>query len=240
MSIGVRELAGRSAPREVVVLDAVEHDRAVAAISHLPLVVAARARRERSPGHRTTNGPSWPLAERLAARAGGRARPAWPAATRPWVPRSAVTNAPILASRIRDLQGVLDGWLAELERADGPDERALAERLGHGPARCSSAADDAASRSASSLCLASRCRGLRLVRLRTDGARGVRSAVEHAGTLRAAGPAMERDPRFKQIIPYLVLRDGPRWFLMQRTAAGGDERLSSPLFDRRRRPLNPA
>ena len=36
---------------------------------------------------------------------------------------------------------------------------------------------------------------------------------------------MERDPSFKQIIPYLVLRDGPRWFLMQRTAAGGDERL---------------
>jgi predicted NUDIX family phosphoesterase len=36
---------------------------------------------------------------------------------------------------------------------------------------------------------------------------------------------MERDPRFKQVIPYLVLRDGPRWFLMRRTKAGGDERL---------------
>ena len=36
---------------------------------------------------------------------------------------------------------------------------------------------------------------------------------------------VELDPAFKQIIPYLVLRDGSRYFLMQRTAAGGDERL---------------
>jgi predicted NUDIX family phosphoesterase len=36
---------------------------------------------------------------------------------------------------------------------------------------------------------------------------------------------MEHDPSFKQIIPYLVLRDGPRYFLMQRTTAGGDPRL---------------
>ena len=37
--------------------------------------------------------------------------------------------------------------------------------------------------------------------------------------------AMERDPRFKQVIPYLVLRDRGRYFLMRRTRAGGDERL---------------
>jgi predicted NUDIX family phosphoesterase len=37
--------------------------------------------------------------------------------------------------------------------------------------------------------------------------------------------AMERDPRFKQVIPYLVLRDRGRLFLMRRTRAGGDERL---------------
>jgi predicted NUDIX family phosphoesterase len=36
---------------------------------------------------------------------------------------------------------------------------------------------------------------------------------------------MEQDPSFKQIIPYLVLRDGERYFLMQRTNAGGDPRL---------------
>ena len=37
--------------------------------------------------------------------------------------------------------------------------------------------------------------------------------------------AMEADPSFKQIIPYLVLRDGERYFLMRRTRAGGDARL---------------
>jgi predicted NUDIX family phosphoesterase len=36
---------------------------------------------------------------------------------------------------------------------------------------------------------------------------------------------MERDPRFKQVIPYLVLRDRGRFFLMRRSRAGGDERL---------------
>jgi len=36
---------------------------------------------------------------------------------------------------------------------------------------------------------------------------------------------MERDPGFKQVIPYLVLRDGSRYYLMRRTRAGGDERL---------------
>ena len=36
---------------------------------------------------------------------------------------------------------------------------------------------------------------------------------------------MEADPGFKQVIPYLVLRDGERYFLMRRTRAGGDVRL---------------
>jgi predicted NUDIX family phosphoesterase len=36
---------------------------------------------------------------------------------------------------------------------------------------------------------------------------------------------MEQDPGFKQVIPYLVLRDGERYFLMRRTRAGGDARL---------------
>jgi predicted NUDIX family phosphoesterase len=36
---------------------------------------------------------------------------------------------------------------------------------------------------------------------------------------------LEVDPGWKQIVPYLVLRDGPRVFLMQRTRAGADARL---------------
>jgi predicted NUDIX family phosphoesterase len=38
-------------------------------------------------------------------------------------------------------------------------------------------------------------------------------------------PAAESDRGLKQIIPYLVLRDGERIFLMKRTRAGGDPRL---------------
>jgi predicted NUDIX family phosphoesterase len=36
---------------------------------------------------------------------------------------------------------------------------------------------------------------------------------------------VESDPRWKQVIPYLVVRDGPRYFLMQRTSGGADARL---------------
>ncbi len=36
---------------------------------------------------------------------------------------------------------------------------------------------------------------------------------------------MEQDPGWKQLIPYLVLRDGDRYFLMRRTKAGADARL---------------
>jgi predicted NUDIX family phosphoesterase len=61
---------------------------------------------------------------------------------------------------------------------------------------------------------------------------GVRTTDLHAtlDVIRSTGrfeprSAMEQDPGYKQVIPYLVLRDGPRWFLMRRTRAGGDARL---------------
>ena len=38
-------------------------------------------------------------------------------------------------------------------------------------------------------------------------------------------PLAEDDPTFKQLIPYVVVRDGPLVYLMERTAAGGDARL---------------
>jgi predicted NUDIX family phosphoesterase len=44
------------------------------------------------------------------------------------------------------------------------------------------------------------------------------------GAFRPRGE-LENDPSWKQIIPYLVVRDGPRYLLMRRTRAGGDERL---------------
>jgi predicted NUDIX family phosphoesterase len=60
--------------------------------------------------------------------------------------------------------------------------------------------------------------------LRTDSLDEFVAAVERGGRYESRSE-MERDPSFKQIIPYLVLRDETRYFLMQRTAAGGDERL---------------
>lgn len=65
-----------------------------------------------------------------------------------------------------------------------------------------------------------------------DGWHGIRSdGLEHivavvAGEARPHPRALaEADPTLKQVIPYLVLRDGARYFLMERTRAGGDPRL---------------
>ena len=60
--------------------------------------------------------------------------------------------------------------------------------------------------------------------VRTDGLDAFVAALERDGRYEPR-ELMERDPTFKQVIPYLVLRDGARYFLMQRTSAGGDARL---------------
>lgn len=60
--------------------------------------------------------------------------------------------------------------------------------------------------------------------LRTADLDAFVAAVERDGRYEPR-PAMEQDPSFKQVIPYLVLRDGERYFLMQRTTAGADARL---------------
>jgi predicted NUDIX family phosphoesterase len=60
--------------------------------------------------------------------------------------------------------------------------------------------------------------------VRRDGIDAALAVVRAQGVFRPRA-AMEADPAYKQIIPYLVLRDGPRWFLMRRTRAGGDARL---------------
>ncbi len=50
------------------------------------------------------------------------------------------------------------------------------------------------------------------------------AVIEREGRF-APRAAMETDPRYKQVIPYLVLRDGDGYFLMRRTRAGADARL---------------
>lgn len=60
--------------------------------------------------------------------------------------------------------------------------------------------------------------------LRTDDATATLQAIDVHGRF-SSRAAMETDPSFKQVIPYLVLRDADRVFLMRRTRAGGDRRL---------------
>jgi predicted NUDIX family phosphoesterase len=52
----------------------------------------------------------------------------------------------------------------------------------------------------------------------------VRTAVREHGTYLDRAAA-EQDPSHQQLIPYVVVRDGPDVFLMHRTDAGGDPRL---------------
>lgn len=54
--------------------------------------------------------------------------------------------------------------------------------------------------------------------------RALHDAVARAGRWMDR-PSAETDPNHKQLIPYVVVRDGPQAFLMERTAAGGDARL---------------
>ena len=110
-----------------VPMDPREHDRLVAAISHLPLVLSA-ALVEAVAGAPGDDRPDWPAAAALAA--GG-----WWGMVR--LARGdvemgtgiAATNAAPLAARIRDVRAVLDGWLAALEAPHGPDAEAIRERL---------------------------------------------------------------------------------------------------------------
>ena len=60
--------------------------------------------------------------------------------------------------------------------------------------------------------------------IRTQGLSAFETFVASAGRF-APRPEMERSRAWKQVIPYLVLRDRGRYFLMQRTRAGGDARL---------------
>lgn len=109
-------------------LGAAEHDRAVAGISHLPLVVAAALVEAVAGGASAGPSADWPTAANLAA--GG-----WRDMTRLARGDSTMgagivtTNAPAIAARVRDLVAALDGWLKELERPGGPDAGDIAERL---------------------------------------------------------------------------------------------------------------
>jgi len=60
--------------------------------------------------------------------------------------------------------------------------------------------------------------------VRVEGLDGFEALVAREGRFEPRA-AVEVDRAWKQVIPYLVLRDGERYFLMRRTQAGGDARL---------------
>ena len=111
-----------------VAMTAAEHDAAVAAISHLPLVVAAALVEAVAGTGDAPDREDWPVAAGLAASG-------WQGITR--LARGdttmgagiIATNGPAIAARVRDLRDALDAWLKELERAGGPDAASVAERL---------------------------------------------------------------------------------------------------------------
>jgi prephenate dehydrogenase len=108
-------------------MTATDHDEAVAAVSHLPLVVAA-ALVEAVAGGLDKAREDWPLVAGLAA-SGWRDMTRLARGDTTMGAGIAVTNGPRIARRIRDLVEVLDSWAADLERAEGLDREAVAGRL---------------------------------------------------------------------------------------------------------------
>jgi prephenate dehydrogenase len=107
-------------------MDAAEHDAAVAAISHLPLVVAAALVESVADAGAAEGG--WASARQLAA-TGWRDMTRLARGDATMGAGIAATNAPAIAARLHVFRGVIDAWLAELERPGGPDEAALTVRL---------------------------------------------------------------------------------------------------------------
>ncbi|MHB8460570.1 MAG: prephenate dehydrogenase [Candidatus Limnocylindrales bacterium] len=125
-----------------VVMDAADHDAAVAGISHLPLIVAAAlvgavlgpagsTKRPDAATARSLAASGWASATRLA-----RGDPAMAAGI-------AATNVPAIVARIRDLEAILVDWRVLVERGD-PTEltKAFAEARARLEESASGDADD--------------------------------------------------------------------------------------------------
>jgi prephenate dehydrogenase len=131
------ELLARACGARPLHLDAGEHDAAVAAISHLPLVLSAALVESVAGvggGMPAAASSDWAVERTLAA--GG-----WQSMTR--LARGdatmgagiLATNADQVAIRVRALRVVLDDWLSSLEDAGGPDAASLERRLRAAAAR---------------------------------------------------------------------------------------------------------
>jgi prephenate dehydrogenase len=107
-------------------LDAAAHDRATAAISHLPLIVSA-ALAEAIAGAATER-PGWAEAAPLAA-SGWRDMTRLARGDARMGAEIGATNGAAIIGGLRDFQAVVDEWIAELERDGGPDPARLEARL---------------------------------------------------------------------------------------------------------------
>lgn len=117
------EALARACRARPVRMAATAHDEAVAAISHLPLVVAAALVEAVS-----ADRPDWPAVAELAA-SGWRDTTRLARGDATMGSGIVATNGPAIAGRLRDLIGVLEAWLTELERPGGPDPALVADRL---------------------------------------------------------------------------------------------------------------
>ncbi|MGD0861591.1 MAG: prephenate dehydrogenase/arogenate dehydrogenase family protein [Candidatus Limnocylindrales bacterium] len=109
-------------------MEADAHDHAVAAISHMPLVISVALVEAIAGGPGRPERVDWQAAEVLAATgwAGmtrlARGEPSMGAGI-------AATNAAAISARLREVRAAIDEWLAELERKGGPDAEALRARF---------------------------------------------------------------------------------------------------------------
>jgi prephenate dehydrogenase len=120
------EWLARASGASPVRLSPPAHDAAVAAISHLPLVMAA-ALVEAVAADATWHGGAGG-APALAA-SGWRDTTRLAAGSPEMGAGILATNAAPVAARLRRLRAVIDAWIEALEREGGPDAGALAARL---------------------------------------------------------------------------------------------------------------
>ncbi len=122
------EWLARACGARPVRLDAGEHDAAVAAVSHLPLVVAtALAEAVVGPADGPVRADWW--TGRLLAASGWRDMTRLARGDPAMAAGILATNAPSIAARLEDLRTVLDSWLAALGAEGGPDAAALEARV---------------------------------------------------------------------------------------------------------------
>lgn len=109
---------------EPVRLGAAAHDAAVATISHVPLLAAVAL------AEAMTADPAWRAgAARALASSGWRDATRLAAGSPEMGAGILATNAAEVAPRLRAMRRALDAWIAELERAGGPEVGSLQARL---------------------------------------------------------------------------------------------------------------